>query len=55
MKWFSLLHVTKSKLRDWYVENLWQYSWLEIKPTLIFTCSKSTLETLEKGVKYVQS
>ena len=26
------------------------------KPTqLIFTCSKSTIETLEKGVKYVQS
>ena len=22
---------------------------------LIFTCSKSTIETLEKGVKYVQS
>ena len=22
---------------------------------LIFTCSKSTIETLEKGVKYIQS
>ena len=25
------------------------------KDQLIFTCSKSTIETLEKGVKYIQS
>ena len=27
----------------------------QIWPQLTFTCSKSTIETLEKGVKYVQS
>ena len=27
----------------------------EIITQLTFTCSKSTIETLEKGVKYVQS
>ena len=26
-----------------------------LRTQLIFTCSKSTIETLEKGVKYVQS
>ena len=28
---------------------------LEEETQLIFTCSKSTIETLEKGMKYVQS
>ena len=32
-------------------ENGWQLTWNQ----LIFTCSKSTIETLERGVKYVQS
>ena len=27
----------------------------ELITQLIFTCSKATIETLEKGVKYVQS
>ena len=27
----------------------------QINSQLAFTCSKSTLETLEKGVKYIQS
>ena len=27
----------------------------EIMPPLAFTCSKSIMERLEKGVKYVQS
>ena len=28
---------------------------LKTVPQLTFTCSKSTIETLQKGVKYVQS
>ena len=35
----------RQSLRNW--EHLCQYS------QLTFTCSKSTIETLEKGVKYV--
>ena len=27
---------------------------LKLQTELVFTCSKSTIETLEKGVKYVQ-
>ena len=27
----------------------------QVIPQLTFTCSKSSLETLEKGVKYIQS
>ena len=39
------------------IENLWaalpsRFQW---HTQLIFTCSKLTIETLEKGVKYVQS
>ena len=28
---------------------------LQLNPQLTFTCSSSTIETLEKGVKYVKS
>ena len=29
--------------------------WKKLSTKLTFTCSKSTIETLEKGMKYVQS
>ena len=32
-----------------------QLRWLRLTSQLTFTCSKSTIEPLEKGVKYVQS
>ena len=38
--------------------SFWYWEGVEIKNAasqLTFTCSKSTIETLEKGVKYVQS
>ena len=37
--------------------SLLKNSWVSIERTtqLTFTCSKSTVETLEKGVEYVQS
>ena len=49
----ALLHVTESKFRALYNENLWQYFRLEIKPPLKITSSKSAIEILEKVVKYV--
>ena len=49
----AVLRITESKLRDWYDENFWQYFRLERKPPLKITCSKSPIETVQKGVKYV--
>ena len=32
----------------------WVENFVDVVTQLIFTCSKSPIETLEKGVKYVQ-
>ena len=37
------------------VTNYLKFSVLKFATQLTFTCSKSTIETIEKGVKYVQS
>ena len=37
--------------RRWWIS----HASIEIKTQLTFTCLKSTIETLERGVKYVQS
>ena len=42
-------HDTCNELEEW---EEWRSETLS---QLTFTCSKSTIETLEKGVKYVQS
>ena len=39
--------------REKYVEEKFWLKTVSVKPEI--TCSKSTLETLEQGVKYVQS
>ena len=43
------------KLASRYWDNMPQLrKLLKLQTELAFTCSKSTIETLEKGVKYVQ-
>ena len=39
----------------WYMRNKFVLLFGDLQPRLTFTCLKSTLETLERGVKYVQS
>ena len=46
-RWSDNLNVTNI-LKDFHMKRLLDYTQLK------FTCSKSTIETLEKGVKYVQ-
>ena len=36
------------------LSNFWWGSVFDESTELIFTCSKSTIETLDKGAKYVQ-
>ena len=46
----------KSESIDWFLynRNIGCY-WVKIKTEPTITCSKLTIETLEQGVKYVQS
>ena len=47
---------TKSHSKNTYICLSGAKDWSRLKDSqLIFTCSKSTIETLEKGVKYGQS
>ena len=54
-----IVNIRQSKLFGIVEKSLVKYKWVTAKrkaPTQsVFTCSKLTVETLEKGVKYVQS
>ena len=57
---FGTLWIKRSKLYFYYhiqgiLKILDVYTTDTTRSQQIFTCSKSTIETLEKGVKYVQS
>ena len=50
------LHLMKTSENHWFTDVLREYRKRPVVLThLTFTCSKSTIEALEKGVKYIQS
>ena len=46
-------YIYETLVRNWLIENI--HLQLEIIAQLKFTCSKSTIETIGKCVKYIQS
>ena len=52
---FSTLNILVHNTFIFRRSNLTDLSWVILQNQVIFTCSKSTIETLEKPVKYVRS